>query len=141
MCYIRKITSKLNSGAGRIKYSIADDNPKIWRILGENSPHQGLVKAAYAEASWKKINSALNTYKIFCECKGLTFKLPIDSVTMSNFVSWAALEKKLSPDSIKSYMSNIKLVHKLKGLHTESCSPSFEVLYFLAIFSLQQTYR
>jgi hypothetical protein len=41
---------------------------------------------------------------------------------MSNFVSWAALEKKLSPDSIKSYISNIKLVHKLKGLPTDGCS-------------------
>jgi hypothetical protein len=80
------------------------------------------VKAAYAEASWKKINSALNAYKRYCECKRLTFKLPIDSVTMSNFVSWAALEKKLSPDSIKSYISNIKLVHKLKGLPTDGCN-------------------
>jgi hypothetical protein len=29
----------------------------------------------------------------------LTFKLPIDRSTMSDFFSWAALEKKLSPDS------------------------------------------
>jgi hypothetical protein len=41
---------------------------------------------------------------------------------MSDFISWAALEKKLSPDSIKSYISNIKLIHKLKGLPTDGCS-------------------
>jgi hypothetical protein len=32
-----------------------DDNRKIWEILGESTPHLGLVKAAYAEASWKKL--------------------------------------------------------------------------------------
>jgi hypothetical protein len=41
---------------------------------------------------------------------------------MSNFVSWDALEKKLSPDPIKLYISNIKLVHKLKGLPTDGCN-------------------
>jgi hypothetical protein len=80
------------------------------------------VKTAYAEASWKKINSALNAFKRYCECKRLIFKPTIDSVTMSNFVSWAALEKKLSPDSLKSYISNIKLVHKLKDLPTDGCN-------------------
>jgi hypothetical protein len=115
-----KISSKYN--AGKTKYSIADDNPKICEILGESTPHQGLMKVAYAEASWKNINSALNTYKRYCDCKRIIFKLPIDSVTMSNFVSWDALEKKLSPDPIKLYISNIKLVHKLKGLPTDGCN-------------------
>jgi hypothetical protein len=99
-----------------------DDNRKIWEILEENTPHLGLVKAAYAEASWKKISSALNAYKKYCICKKLPFELPIDRNTMSDFISWAALEKKLSPDSIKSYISNIKLIHKLKGLPTDGCS-------------------
>ncbi len=52
----------------------------------------------------------------------IVFKLPIDGVTMSGFVSWAALDLKLSPDLIKSYVSNIKLVHKLKGLPTDGCN-------------------
>ena len=99
-----------------------DDNRKISEILGESTPHLGLVKAAYAEASWKKISNALNAYKKYCICKRLPFELPIDRNTMSDFISWAALEKKLSPDSIKSYISNIKLIHKLKGLPTDGCS-------------------
>jgi hypothetical protein len=109
-------------GAGKTKYSMEDVNRNISEILGESTPHLGLVKAAYTEASWKKINSALNAYKNFCLCKKLPFKLPIDHSTMSDFISWAALEKKLSPDSIKSYISNIKLIHKLKGLPTDGCS-------------------
>jgi hypothetical protein len=99
-----------------------NDNRKISEILGESTPHLGLVKAAYAEASWKKISSALNAYKKYCICMRLPFELPIDRNTMSDFISWAALEKKLSPDSIKSYISNIKLIHKLKGLLTDGCS-------------------
>jgi hypothetical protein len=34
---------------------------------------------------------------------------------MSGFVSWAALELKITPESITSYVSSIKLIHKLKG--------------------------
>jgi len=49
--------------SGKSKYSIRDDDPNIARILGDDYPHRGLVKAAYAEATWKKIASALNTYK------------------------------------------------------------------------------
>ncbi len=41
---------------------------------------------------------------------------------MNDFVSWAILELKISPDSIKSYVSNLKLIHKLKGLPTTGCS-------------------
>jgi hypothetical protein len=50
------------------------------------------------------------------------FKLPIVSETMNDFVSWAALELRISPDSIKSYVSSLKLIHKLKGLPTTGCS-------------------
>ena len=105
-----------------------DDNRKISEILGESTPHLGLVKAAYTEASWKKISSALNAYKKYCICKRLPFELPIDRNTMSDFISWAALERKLSPDSIKSYISNIKLIHKLKGLPTEGVAASYAKL-------------
>jgi hypothetical protein len=80
------------------------------------------VKAAYAEASWSKINSALNAFKKFCVQKGVNYELPIASETMNDFVSWAILDLKISPDSIKSYVSNLKLIHKLKGLPTTGCS-------------------
>jgi hypothetical protein len=109
-------------GSGKTKYNMDDADRNISEILGESTPHLGLVKAAYAEASWKKINSALNAYKNFCLYKNVLFKLPIDHTSMSDFISWAALERKLSPDSIKSYISNIKLIHKLKGLPTDGCS-------------------
>jgi hypothetical protein len=108
--------------AGKSKYRVEDDDPKIWKILGKSSPHQGLVKAAYAEASWSKINSALNALKKFCVQKGVNYELPIASETMNDFVSWAILDLKISPDSIKSYVSNLKLIHKLKGLPTTGCS-------------------
>jgi hypothetical protein len=80
------------------------------------------VKAAYADASWSKINSAVNAYKKFCAQKKCTFELPITSERMNDFVSWAVLELKISPDSIKSYVSSLKLIHKLKGLPTTGCS-------------------
>ncbi len=108
--------------SGKSKYSIRDDDPNIARILGDDYPHRGLVKAAYAEATWKKIASALNTYRKFCTCKNVSFELPIDADKMSGFVSWAALELKITPESITSYVSSIKLIHKLKGLPTEGCS-------------------
>jgi hypothetical protein len=35
------------------------------------------VKAAYAESSWNKINSALNAFKKFCVKRSAKYELPI----------------------------------------------------------------
>ncbi len=48
--------------------------------------------------------------------------MPIASENMNDFVSWAILELKISPDSVKSYVSSLKLIHKLQGLPTTGCS-------------------
>ena len=80
------------------------------------------MKAAYAESSWNKINSALNAFKKFCVEKSVKYELPIASENMNDFVSWAILELKISPDSVKSYVSSLKLIHKLQGLPTTGCS-------------------
>jgi len=95
---------------------------RIQRILGGVGLFPPLISAAFASSTWDKITSALNTLEKFSASKNVLLTWPVPSVIVSGFIHWAALEQKLTPNTIVSYMSHIKLIHKLRSLDYSACS-------------------
>ncbi len=49
--------------SGRYKYNTRVGDERIARVLGTSCNRNELIGAAYADSTWKKIDSALNTFK------------------------------------------------------------------------------
>jgi len=80
-----------------------------------------LICASYADSTWCKIYSALQLLDKFqCETK-LLIAWPLDTNFISAFIHWAIFVKKLAPTSVTSYMSHIKVIHKLRGIDHSAC--------------------
>jgi Phage integrase SAM-like domain len=76
----------------------------------------GLIYASASTSSWKKHIAALNCYKDFLEKTKEISVWPISSELMSKFIVFAAKKRNLKHDTIKSYISSLRLYQKLRGL-------------------------
>jgi hypothetical protein len=118
MTYEHKIkVNKHSIYAGSAKYSTLQGDFRISRILGQSQASTDLIAAAYADSTWDQITSALNSFELFLSQTNMSAFWPIDEQTLCNFVHWATFSKKLSPSTIVSYMSNLKLIHELRRLN------------------------
>jgi hypothetical protein len=106
---------------GSYKYAVRGCDDKIKQIIGIAHPHKNLVTAAYADATWKKIFSAYNSFLKFCVAKNFNSSFPIDEYTLGSFIDWATFENRVSPSTISAYISHLRLIHKLKGISTVGC--------------------
>ena len=97
------------------------DDPRIKKILEGGSVHDDLVTAAYADSTWNKILSSLNAYESFCKEENVNICFPITEDDMGRFINWAIFKKQMSPNSLTAYISNLKLIHKLRKLPTPGC--------------------
>jgi hypothetical protein len=75
-----------------------------------------LVAASMATSSWHRHTASLNFYKKFCISTGTKLNWPIQAETARKFTAWAVRSKKLSADTTKVYISDLKLAHKLRNL-------------------------
>jgi hypothetical protein len=66
-------------------------------------PHNKLVSAAYAEATWKKILSAFNAFHKFCSDSDTNPSFPVSEKTLGHFITWARFDKNLNPSTISYY--------------------------------------
>jgi hypothetical protein len=89
---------------------------RIARVLGTSRIRSELIGAAYADNTWKKVDSALNTFEHFTREKKINVSWPLNVDVVSQFINWATFSRDLSPSTIVSYLSHLKLVHKLRGL-------------------------
>jgi hypothetical protein len=107
------------------KYGIRPTDCRILRILGGYRQATPLLSAAFADSTWNKIICALNIFETFADAEKISVKWPLNSSVISRFLHWALFVKNLSPNSIGSYMSHLKLIHKLRGLNTSACEDHF----------------
>jgi hypothetical protein len=108
-------------GLGGYKYTACRAGPKLGRILGGAST-PALVHAAYAASTWNKVDSALNTFENFCKDCNVTAVWPLNQETVNGFIHWCTFVRKLSPNTITSYMSHLKMIHNLRGVDDSSCT-------------------
>ena len=71
--------------------------------------------AELAENTWKKYRSAFNCWKDFSETCETNLSWPISSKVVNGFVLWCVVEKKLKPDTIRSYIMAMSHLQKIKG--------------------------
>ncbi len=72
--------------------------------------------ALQSTSSWNRHAAALNNYKKFLWDVGLPLKWPFPVETVREYVKWAIKLKGLGADTIKVYLSDFKLAHKLRDL-------------------------
>jgi hypothetical protein len=75
---------------------------------------RGLVAASLATASWNRHTAAINSFSKFLREKNLPLTWPASVEVVRNYVSWALNERKISPNSVLVYLSDLKLAHKLR---------------------------
>ena len=107
--------------SGREKYSTFNVHAAV--ILGTlpKNSDEDLLCAAYSSNSWKRLSAALNSVKKFARDSGIVLSWPLCSETVIKYVSWALKKASLSPNTVKVYLSDICLYHKLKGLDSSAC--------------------
>jgi hypothetical protein len=84
-----------------------------------NGHFSELLNSAVARSTWAKYSSGFNAFCDF-ECDtGRTYSWPLTQEVWRAFIVWCHYQRKLSHNSICTYLSAIKFVHTLRGL---SCS-------------------
>ncbi len=77
-----------------------------------------LVIASQTTATWAKHNSVMNCFIDFAQNEGIEVTWPFPIETVRAFTVWCLCYKNLKSSSVKSYISSIKMLHDLKGLHS-----------------------
>ena len=94
---------------------------RIARILGCTSQTPALIAAAYASSTWDKISCVLNLLDKFSIYHGTPVTWPLSQNFISDLIHWLVFVRHLAPSSITTYLSHIKLIHKLRGLDFSVC--------------------
>ena len=81
------------------------------------TPH--LIGAAFSSNSWNRYNSSLNCYSQFLNSIGLSIHFPANKDLLRGFVSWAVNTKNLQPNTIRVYLSDLKLAHNLREFNSQ----------------------
>ena len=82
------------------------------------SKFENLVLHSSTNSTWKKHNSAWNSYKKFSCISEMDLPLKIENVRA--YVTWALTDGHLKPSTVESYLSSISLAHSLAGFNTEN---------------------
>ena len=80
-----------------------------------------LIIAVYAKSTWNGIMSAQNCFAKFAMEKNVPFAYPIPKQDIYSFINWAILERKMSPNTVKTYLHNLSKLHRLKNLDDSNC--------------------
>jgi hypothetical protein len=75
--------------------------------------------ASQSTSSWNRHAAALNNYKKFLWDTGKSIKWPFPVETVREYVKWAIKSKGLGADTRKVYLSDFKMVHKLRNMQSD----------------------
>jgi hypothetical protein len=77
------------------------------------------MAASRSASSWNRHVSAIKCFSKYCLLHGIIQSWPIDLKTLRSFVNWVLTNRKLSCNSARVYLSDLKLAHNLRGLETK----------------------
>jgi hypothetical protein len=81
-----------------------------------------LINASNSCDTWKRHQSALTCFFLFCAKTGTKAVWPLQSEVINSFCHWALTEKNLKSSTVKAYLSSMALYHRLNGLDESNCS-------------------
>ena len=102
-------------GATR-KYSTS--NPVAVRLLlslTTSSLVMSFTAAAYSTSTWRKHESAMNSFTEFQNIYGAS-AWPIPTPVIVNYITWMFSERNVKSATVASYLSSLKFIHTMKGL-------------------------
>jgi len=83
---------------------------------------KSLLSASLSSSAWNKNASALNCFRDFDSQSSNSHKWPLSEKSISDFITWAVISRKLKSSTVKSYLCAINMAHKYAGLDGSSCS-------------------
>ncbi len=86
------------------------------------STARGLIGAAFTSSTWGKLKTALNCYIKFAQSCDIIVPYPFELENLANFTAWALTENGLKPTSVKSYLSSLATIHRLRNVSDENFS-------------------
>jgi len=87
-----------------------------------NPDTQSLISASRSSSAWNKNATAVNCFKDFDLQSPNNHVWPLSDASISEFITWAVMSKKLKSATVKSYLSAISLAHKFANLDGSNCS-------------------
>jgi hypothetical protein len=115
---------RLNKYAGGTRFHL-QSMPDAGQAMGHTRPFSvngqfsELLNSSIARSTWAKYNSGFNAFSEFESATGRKYSWPISREVWRSFIVWCHYDKKLSSNSIRTYLSALKFVHTLRGF---SCS-------------------
>jgi hypothetical protein len=95
--------------AGILNTAALDNLPAVKQGMA------GLMHASIAASTWSRYGTGWRTFEAFEQHAGTVFDWPLSKETLQAFVGYCLIEKKLKPNSVKTYLSSLVKLHKLKG--------------------------
>jgi hypothetical protein len=80
-----------------------------------------LVAAAFSASTWRRVSAALQSAKKFSLDTGIHLTWPFTEQLVNSYTGWALTTAKLNPRTVKVYLSDLALSHKLRGLEPSAC--------------------
>jgi hypothetical protein len=80
---------------------------------------QNFVAASLSSASWNRFAATMNSLKAFAFQNNVAISWPLSVNLVRRYVNWALSVKKLRPETVKVYISDLKLAHKLRDKKIE----------------------
>lgn len=85
-------------------------------IFDITSKFENLVIASKADSTWSKYKSGWNLFNEFLLNQEISPNWPVSNTVIKTFIVWSFYEKNLSANTIKAYLSSIKIAHQLMNL-------------------------
>lgn len=97
------------------KYSTEQRLERVWPGSRIPTETQSYINAAFARSTWGKHDSALASMKEFeSSTSAVTWPFSLDVILA--YATWALREKDLLPATVRSYLSSLATIHKIRGI-------------------------
>ena len=95
--------------SGAANLSSLDNRPELQNTMCQ------LVHASLAAGTWSKYASGWKAFQDFEAFVSKTFTWPLSKDTLRGFAAFCISHRKLKPASVKTYLSSLVCLHKIKG--------------------------
>ena len=117
------LTDRIYAGNGQ-KYTGSN-----WTRTGVKNWPMGvspdLMGAYLSKGSWNRHNAALNSWTTYINHVGKLYKWPFEIEILRGYAVWAINVKKLQPNTVRVYLSDLKLAHELRSKNTDAFNDFF----------------
>jgi hypothetical protein len=91
------------------------DNEALSELPAVKTGLAGYIHASVAASTWSRYTTGWRAFQNFLIRAKKEFTWPLSKKTLQAFAGFCLVEKKLKPSSIKTYLSSLVMLHKLKG--------------------------